>query len=195
MSRSVVATDSRGAWRRAPLVLGQLVATLVLGACVGAGAAPTPSAATATLAPATPSAAMPTDTPADSTLPPPIDPCSLISQSEANALAGAPLGAGIASGNPVPTECMWTAPPTASVGQVQIDVGDGAKKSYDIDHDALKHDFTTVPGLGDEAYAESDAIFFRSGTTWVAIHLVLLNDPAQNAARLVTLAKLVAGRI
>jgi len=135
--------------------------------------------------------AAPTDEP---TLPPPVDPCTLITQDEANLLAGEQLQPGVSAGHPVDS-CEWDAPPTASVAQLRIDIGDGAKKQYDIDHDTLNHAFTTVPGLGDEAYAEDDAIFFRRGVTWVAIHLVLLNAPAQNAAALVSLAKTVAGRI
>lgn len=42
---------------------------------------------------------------------------------------------------------------------------------------------------------ESNAIFFRSGTTWVAIELVRLNDPAENRERLEALARIVVVRI
>jgi hypothetical protein len=182
---------ARGCGRLAILA----VAASIVAACSSACPTTAPTGAPPTTPAASQVAALPSVATTDEpTPPPPVDPCSLITHDEANHLAGAELQPGVAAGHPLDS-CEWTAPPTASVAQVRIDIGDGAKKQYDIDHDVLNHAFTTVPGLADEAYAEDDAIYFRSGATWVAIHLVLLNDPAQNAAALVTLAKTVAGRI
>ena len=175
-----------------------LALALAVAACGGAvSATPAPTAATTAAATdASTPAAVATDTPAptDSPSAAPIDPCSVITMAEATTVTGGKLQNPVPEGNP-PTRCVWTAPPTGEVAQLEIDLGDGAKKSYDIDNTVLKHTFTPVAGVGDEAYAEDNAIFFRKGATWVAIHLVRLNDPAQNAANLVTVAKAVAGRI
>lgn len=182
-------------WRRLSPALTLLVgAILTLAACGGGSAAPATNAG-----PGSP-AGVATDAPSAADVASPstaaLDPCALIALPEAEAVVGGvTLADGVPAGNPVPDRCVWTAPPTASIAQVEIDVGDGAKKSYDIDHDVLSHVFTAVPGLGDEAYQEDDAIFFRVGPTWVAIHLELLNDPAANVAPLQHLAQLVAGRL
>lgn len=131
--------------------------------------------------------------PSDSAAPA-VDPCSLIQQAEAEQLVGGKLGDPQPAGNP-PVRCVWPTLPTGETRQVELDYGDGAKKSYDVDNTILHHKFTAVPGIGDQAFAEDDAIFFTKNGTWVAIHVVLLNDPAQNAAGLVTLAKIVAARV
>ena len=130
----------------------------------------------------------PTETP-----PAAIDACALLPLDEAQTLAGTPLDAGVA-GNPADPSCTYTGPVDGPTAQVEVYAGAGAKKIYDIDVE-LQHPFTPVSGLGDEAYEEDDAIFFRSGTTWVAIRLVLLNDPAENVARMEDAAKAAAGRL
>jgi hypothetical protein len=81
------------------------------------------------------------------------------------------------------------------VAQVEVFVGDGAKKYLDIDRDTLGHMFDAVPGIGDEAFIEENVIFLRKGTTWVALRLTLLNDAAENRPRLEALAAKVAGRL
>jgi hypothetical protein len=91
--------------------------------------------------------------------------------------------------------CQYTADPNGPTGQVEVFLGDGAKKSFDIDKDVLDHDFTSVPGIADEAQQEDGNIFLRKGTTWVQIRLVLLNDPAENVEPLQTAAKIVASRL
>ncbi len=78
---------------------------------------------------------------------------------------------------------------------MEIDVGDGAKKAYDIDATVLKHTFQPVPGLGDEAYAEDGTVFFRKGDTWVAIHIVRLDDAKTWMPKLIALAMTVVDRM
>ncbi|MFJ9346579.1 hypothetical protein [Streptomyces sp. NPDC101237] len=90
--------------------------------------------------------------------------------------------------------CRYTAPTSGPVAQVEIHLGDGAKKVYDIDR-TLDHPFTPVTGAAAEAYQEEDAVFFRKATTWVAIRLVRLNDPEANREPLSDLARKVAARL
>jgi hypothetical protein len=77
---------------------------------------------------------------------------------------------------------------------VEIVVGDGAKKTLDIDRD-LGHTFTSPSGIGDEAYAEDYAIFVRAWGVWVSIHLVSLDDAANSGAGLQSLARTVVTRL
>jgi hypothetical protein len=137
--------------------------------------------------------ASPSDSPAEPS-PSPLDPCALITRDEANTLAGVKVLDPQPAGNP-PSRCVWPTPTTGAVGQVEIDVGDGAKKAYDIDATVLKHDFTTVTGVGDEAYREDKAIFFRVGDTWVEINVVRLDSPSKLSDMLDELARTVAGRL
>ena len=178
--------------------LAAVAVMLVLGGC---SAAPSAASASPTGAPAAtvsvepslaPSPVPPTDSPAPS--PTPLDPCALITRDEANALAGVEVLDSQPAGNP-PSRCVWPTPTTGAIGQVEIDVGDGAKKAYDIDSTVLHHDFQPVGDLGDEAYIEDKAIFFRVGDTWVAIHVIRLDSPSTLPARLADLARTVAGRV
>jgi hypothetical protein len=123
-----------------------------------------------------------------------VDPCQLVTQQEVDAVAGTPLAAGQPAGNPVES-CTWTGAPTGPLGQVEVFVGDGAKKFLDIDRDVLGHSFTSVAGLGDEAYAEDDAIFVRKGVIWVALRLTRLNDSRANDAPLKELASRIVTRL
>jgi hypothetical protein len=118
-------------------------------------------------------------------------PCELVTKDEAETLAGTPLD------DPVPAQgsCTFTGPTSGPVAQVEVFVGDGAKKYLDIDRDTLGHKFEAVPGIGDEALIEDSNIFVRKGTTWAALRLTLLNDAAENRPRLEALAATVAGRL
>jgi hypothetical protein len=180
--------------RSAVLALG-LIASLVLAGCSGAGATPVPptpaptAVATATATDAPTPTDVPTDTPA--VLP---DPCTLVTQDEADKLAGVKLGAPMPQGVP-PTNCVWPTPTTGSVAQVEVGLGDGAKKFLDIDKDTLRHAFTQVPGIGDEAWQESDTIFVRTGTLWFSLHLVKLDSAPDDQANTAALAKTIVGRI
>jgi hypothetical protein len=118
--------------------------------------------------------------------------CDLVTDQEAAALARLKLDphrAGEAS-------CTWTAPVTGPTGQVEVYVGDGAKKMLDIERQ-LEHELETLSGIGDEAYLDTQAseIFVQKAGTWVAIRLVLLNDPKENHKPLKDLIQVVAGRL
>jgi hypothetical protein len=123
-------------------------------------------------------------------------PCSLLTQAEAESLAGTPLMAGIENGTgDTKTLCQYIGPTTGPLAQVQIFVGDGAKKMLDIDRDVLKHPFTTLTGIGDEAYQEDDSAFVRKGEIWASIELARLNDPAQNVRPMQSAVRELASRL
>lgn len=121
--------------------------------------------------------------------PAPPDPCQIISQAEAEKLAGRDLRSPLPEGKP-PVRCVWPTPLTGSVAQVEIDLGDGAQKFLDIER-KLDHALDPVPGLGDEAYVENDTVFVRTGSTWFSIHLIghsssdAYRQPLENLARVV----------
>jgi hypothetical protein len=171
------------------------LATIALAGCNhshthGAPAPAVPSSVSATPTP-TPTAALPVAaSSAGTTLP---DACSLLTPTEAQALASTPLNPQVESTDK--TLCQYVGPTSGPEAQVEVIVGPGALKGLQIDRDALKHTFTAVPGIADEADEESDNIFIRKGTLWVQINLVLLNDPTQNRLPLETAAKAVAGRM
>ncbi len=123
-------------------------------------------------------------------------PCALLTQSEAETVAATPLGAGTESGaGEDKTLCQYVGPTTGPLAQVQVLVGDGAKKALDIDRDILKHPFTTLSGIGDEAYQEDDTVYLRKGDTWVSVGLARLNQPAENVDRLKVAAGEIAARL
>ena len=153
----------------------------------GCGSTQQPSGnASPTAPPSSPSAQ---SSPSPAALP---DPCLLVTQADAATLTGTSMTAG-QEGNPDNPSCTYGSA-TSQTAQVQVFVGDGAKKTLDIDRQ-LGHTFTAVSNLGDEAYEEHDAIFFRKGTVWVAIELVLLNDPEQNRVPLEQLAAKAVARM
>lgn len=119
-----------------------------------------------------------------------VDPCALVTDEEAEKLAGTPLD------DPVPVRetCTWTGPVTGPTAQVEVFVGDGAKKFLDIERE-LDHEIWPLTGIGDEAYAEDGAVFLNKGGVWVALRLTLLNDPKENREPLEALARTVAGRL
>ncbi len=116
--------------------------------------------------------------------------CDLVTQTEADALAGTPLDAP----NVGRESCTYTGPVTGPLGQVEVYVGDGAKKFLDIER-TLKHELRQLDGIADESYLGASNSFIRKGSTWVAIQLVRLNDPAENAGPLEALTRTVAGRL
>ena len=121
------------------------------------------------------------------------DPCQLVTHADAETVAGSPLQDAV-EGNPNNPSCTYTAKPTDPTAQVETHLGDGAKKTYDIDV-ALKHTFTDVPGLADEAHAETNAIFFRKGQLWVSIAVLDHRTSEENARLLLALAGKVAALI
>lgn len=120
--------------------------------------------------------------------------CDLVTDQEAAALARLKLDPR-AAGQP-PTSCTWTAPVSGPIGQVEVYVGDGAKKMYDIARQ-LGHELETLAGIGDEAYLDGPAneAYVRKADVWVAVRLVLLNDPKENRKPLTDLLRVVAGRL
>ncbi|MEV4532817.1 DUF3558 family protein [Asanoa sp. NPDC049518] len=124
---------------------------------------------------------------APATLP---DPCELITQADAEKLAGTPLDPPV----PVRETCTYTGPVTGPTAQVEIFVGDGAKKFLDIDRE-LKHEFTELAGIGDEAHLEDGTVFFAKGGVWVSIRLVRLVDPEETHKPLEAAARTAADRM
>lgn len=127
-----------------------------------------------------------------STAAPAPQPCSLITHAEAERLAGTPLNEPVE----VRDSCQWSGPVTGPTAQVELYVGDGAKKTLDINRE-LGHDLVSVTGVGDEAYLDlgDGSVIFRVAESWVALKLVRLNDPEENRKPLTTLAGTVAGRL
>jgi hypothetical protein len=180
--------DRRPALRRA--LMAMILASAVASGCGGGTQSQPP-----TSAPASPSNAAPSPSPSaepEMTFVV-LDACALLDQHAAEKIANTPLETG-QPGNPQNPSCTYSGPVTGPLAQVSIYIGDGAKKTYDIDVE-LKHEFAPVPGVGDEAYLENNAMFVRHDTTWVAIELARLNDPAENAQALIDAAKLVIGQL
>ncbi|NGM11498.1 hypothetical protein O3597_16250 [Verrucosispora sp. WMMA2044] len=163
-------------------------AVAVLTACGGSAepaAAPPPP--TEVAEPAPPSEATEAE---PSTEAPQVDACALVPKEDAEKLAGTRLEDAV----PVRETCTYTGPTSGPLAQVEVYVGDGAKKILDVDRD-LDHEFETLSGIGDEAYLEDGAVFFQSAGVWVAIRLVRLDDPAKYDKPLTELARTVAGRL
>ncbi|MFF3855879.1 hypothetical protein [Micromonospora sp. NPDC002575] len=118
------------------------------------------------------------------------DPCALVRKPEAEKLAGL----GLDDGKPVGDTCTYTAPVDGPTAQVEVFVGDGAKKYLDIER-TLGHETRALPGVGDEAYATADSFFVNASGRWVAVRLVRLNDPEENRRPLESLARTVAARL
>lgn len=118
------------------------------------------------------------------------DPCSLVTKAEADALAGITLDAP----QKAPESCLYPGPTTGPIGQVEVYLGDGAKKFLEIER-TLQHELTPLGGVGDESYRGESTTFVRVGSTWAALHLVRLNDPAENAGPLTELTRTIAARL
>jgi hypothetical protein len=167
------------------------LAVVGLGAC-GGSSKPAASSATqpptsATSASTTPTTAAPVKNP---------DPCTLVTHDEAQTLAETPLAAAVKAGATDDQLCQYTGPTTGPTAQVEIFSGLGVKKSLEIDRDTLKHPFTTLSGIGDEAYLEADNVFVRKGDNWGSINVVLLDVPDDRIqAGLKDLAAKIAARL
>lgn len=146
--------------------------------------APT-SAAAESAAPTT--AAEPTDLPQLVQ----VDACALVTKAEAERLAGTPLDDPVVA----PEACMYTGPTSGPTAQVEVYVGDGAKKQYDIEQQ-LDHKLDPVSGAGDEAYIYVDGlmVFVSKAGRWFSIRLVLLDDPAKHRKPLEEQARTAATR-
>jgi hypothetical protein len=126
------------------------------------------------------------------------DACSLLTKREAEALAHTPLNDPVPSG-PLGTGihnlCQFGGPTTGPTAQVEVFVGDGAKKSLDIDRINLKHRFVRVPGIGDECLLEDGNVFVHKNGLWAQINLVLIEPPAKGRHRLQRAARAMADRM
>ncbi|MFF3563722.1 hypothetical protein ACFYXS_27105 [Streptomyces sp. NPDC002574] len=120
------------------------------------------------------------------------DPCSLVTQLEADQLAGMSLGHGRAIGD----TCTYTAPPDGPTGQVEVYSGESGKNYYDAEHQ-IHGDGAMKPlkDVGDEAYLADGEVFLRVGEQWVSIRLVRLEDEREHAQPLTDLARKVADRL
>ncbi|MCU1474145.1 MAG: hypothetical protein JWQ92_2213 [Amnibacterium sp.] len=148
-----------------------VVCSFALAGCSGAAGSPQATVTVTAGAPATGAAAN-TSSAARSSV---VLACSILTKADAQAIVGAELQPG-QEGQPAEPSCEYDTSPTGpKTAQVRFTIGDGAKKTYDIDR-SLKHAFTRIPGIGDEAWEEPFAIFVRKGTTWYGITVVLLDD-------------------
>ncbi|MGV9766786.1 hypothetical protein [Micromonospora tulbaghiae] len=116
--------------------------------------------------------------------------CALVSKAEAERLAGTPLDEPVVAGQ----SCTYTGPVTGPTAQVEVYVGEGAKKYLDIERQ-LGHEMRELAGTADEALLTAEGFFLRKGELWVAVRLVRLNDPQENRAPLERLARTAAGRM
>ena len=172
-----------------------LAAIAIAGAGCGGSSHPSSSAAASTA----PSATTPPTTAAAATTAAPAappDPCQLVSLADAQAIVGITLQPAVKAGQPPDLLCQYTSSPDGPTAQVEVFVGDGAKKSLDIDRDELQHSFTTLPGIGDEAYLEPDNVYLRKGTVWVQVNVVSLDAPPDKVqTALQTIAQKIAGEL
>ena len=123
-----------------------------------------------------------------------MDPCQLLKQADAEAVAQTKLGPPH-EGSASSPSCTYKSMSAGARMQVSIFLGAGAKALFDTDH-RLGHTFRTVSGVSaDEAWEEANAVFFRKGSFWIAIQLIGVNDPAVNRLPLEHLMKIVALRL
>ncbi|MEU9508141.1 hypothetical protein AB0D32_17905 [Micromonospora sp. NPDC048170] len=175
---------------RSALLAGLLgLAAVPVAGCGGDGSEQTPTAGVEAPPEVVTTTAEAEQPPAPSAAAAP-DPCALVSKREAEQLAGTPLD----DANPVRETCTYTGPVTGPTAQVEVFVGDGAKKFLDIERD-LGHELRPLPGVGDEAYATHEAVFVHQAGRWASVRLVRLNDPEENQAPLERVARTVAGRL
>lgn len=119
-----------------------------------------------------------------------IDPCGLVTKAEADQLSGVTLQPAVRSLQ----LCTFPTPTSGTVAQLEIYVGDGAKKFFDIDKLSLGHAFHRVPGVGDQAWEEDGAIFVQAKGIWFGLRLTRL-DSVDTGPALAQLAMAVAGRL
>jgi len=124
-----------------------------------------------------------------------LDACTLLSQAEAETLIGSALTEPASVSNSDVASCTFAGDPNGPTAQVELYVGSGAKQQLDIDKDQLQHEFTQPAGIGDEAWQEDGMIWARSGTTWVSIRIVTLNDAAAYVTPLQSAIATVLGRL
>ena len=173
------------------LALVACVALVAAAGCGGDDDDPAAAGPTTTRAPvASDATADPTTT---SALSGPVDPCTLVTKTNAEAIAVTPLDDGV----PIVMEtssCTYSGPVTGPTAQVEVYIGPGAKKYLEVDQ-SLQHELTPVTGVADEAYLEDFAIFFRKGDTWAMLRLVRLDDAPPYNERLTNAARDLATKL
>ncbi|MFI8181189.1 hypothetical protein ACIF70_11780 [Actinacidiphila glaucinigra] len=199
----MVHTHSRagsGDRRRARALAGVPVAALLVlalqgcqdPAADGAGGKPSataPGAAGAEGSPAAPPG-QPTVSPTGGTAGTAGDPCALVTQAEAERLAGTALK----PGQDLEGTCAYTAPESGPTAQVEVFAGEPGKNYYDAER-GLGHELKPLDGIGDEAWLEDGSVFLRASGQWVAIRLVRNEEPSRFDRPLEELARTVAGRL
>jgi hypothetical protein len=178
--------------RIAPVAIVGVAVALALAGC-GADDDDTTAATRGTSAPRSTTAA--TEAPSTTQRRGIPDACTLVTKDEAQAATGVTYPEPTASNDGTDSSCMYPSPPTGKLAQVEVYAGSGAKKYLDIDRDTLHHTFTPVAGIGDEAMTEPGTGFFRIGTTWVAIRLTTLDDPATTEPTIESLMRTSATRL
>lgn len=123
------------------------------------------------------------------------DACSLLTQAQAETLAGVRLRKGDdtrAQNASDTATCSYDSPPTGSSGSVQIFAQLSPPRALGIDR-AIHHKFRTVSGIGDQTLEEpqNSAIFVRSGAVWVYVSVPYGATPKQ----LEQAARTIAGRL
>ncbi|WP_079124867.1 hypothetical protein [Streptomyces lushanensis] len=118
------------------------------------------------------------------------DPCGIVSQQEAEALAGSKLN----PAEPLDETCTYTGLASGPSAQVEICVGDSARSYLDAER-GIGHKLSPLSGIGEEAYLEDGSVFFRTSGQWISIRLVRSVPPDETRKPLEDLARTVAARL
>ncbi len=172
-------------------------AALVLSFACAIGVASCSSSAHTAAAPSISSSGEVTTAAASTTQPQKVlSSCAILTQAQAATLAATAVAAGVESGQPGESMCQYISDPNGPTAQISVFVGPGAKKQLDIDKGTLKHDFTTLAGVGDEAYLEPGDMFIRKGTQWVSVDVVAIDEAdTQVAAGLKAIAPVIVSKL
>jgi Protein of unknown function (DUF3558) len=178
--------------RRCLSLLAVPLLVVVLAAC---GSSSKPAAAPSTTEPPTTSPASSPTTPPTTAAPAALNACELVDQTQADTVMGTKMQAGQHVANTDVDSCTYAGDPAGPTAQFEVFIGLGAKKFYDDDLNVLQHTFVDVPGVGDESHEEDFNLFFRKGTTWVALRLTSLDEWTVFKPRVEALAKDVASKL
>lgn len=119
-----------------------------------------------------------------------VDPCALLTKTEAQTLSGMQM----LDGDSVKGQsCSYGTDPNGPTSQVDVYIDAGAKQTYSLDK-SLGHTFVTLTGIGDASYQETGAAFARKGTRWLQVSDPFLEDAPGDAARLKAALTLAASR-
>jgi hypothetical protein len=94
-------------------------------------------------------------------------PCTLLTRSEAQTLAGIKLEPAVATAS----SCTYNPYPTGPVAQVFIFVDSSLPITLQIDR-KLHHTFRRLSGLGDQALEEPGYVFVRKGSVWITLKVL-----------------------